>query len=216
MLIRKYGIILLIISMAFSHVVMASDLGQTISRQGNGKGATACIACHGVDGGGMAQAGFPQLAGLNSVYMEKQLHDFASTKRNSPVMAPIAKALSDVEIKAVATYFSKMAIPSSAGKSAGNGKLMQAGKKLAEKGNWPNDVPACFACHGAGATGIGEHFPALAGQHAMYIEQQLNAWRTGLRNNDANQLMKGVALRLSDAEIKSVSAYLASLSAGKQ
>lgn len=215
MLILKYRTIVLGILVTFTNVGMASDLGQSISNQGNSKGASACIACHGVDGNGMAQSGFPRLAGLSSVYMEKQLHDFANAKRNSPIMAPIAKALSGAEIKAVADYFAKMAIPASPRKSINDNQLIQEGKTLAEKGNWSNDVPACFACHGAGALGIGDHFPALAGQHAMYIEQQLHAWRNGQRTNDPNQLMKGVALRLSVAEIKFVSAYLASLQAAE-
>lgn len=211
MLILKYRTILLAILMTFTHVVMASDLGKTIATQGNSKGATVCIACHGVNGGGQAQAGFPRLAGLNSAYIEKQLHDFTTAERNSAVMTPIAGALSESEIKAVAAYFAKMAPPSPVGKLSNNDKRIKEGKKLAENGNWSNDVPACFACHGTEASGIGAHFPALAGQHAIYIEQQLNAWRNGQRSNDPNQLMKGVALRLNDAEIKAVSAFLASL-----
>lgn len=212
MLLLKHKTIVLTMFMTFTPVAMADNLGQTIAAQGNNKGAMACITCHGVDGSGQAQAGFPRLAGLNPVYMEKQLHDFADAKRNNPVMAPIAKALSTDEKKAVAAYFANMAMLSPAGKPANDDTLIKAGKQLAENGNWSKDIPACFTCHGAGAGGIGEHFPALAGQHAMYIEQQLYAWRKGQRNNDPNQLMKGVALHLNDAEIKSVSTYLASLS----
>ena len=211
MLILKYRTTLLTILMAFTHMAMASELGKTIASQGNGKGATACIACHGVDGAGQAAAGFPRIAGLNPAYMEKQLHDFTKANRINRTMAPIASALSDKEIKAVVAYFAKMKRITSASKSSADDNLMKKGKKLAEKGNWPNNVPACFARHGVGAIGIGDHFPALAGQHASYIEQQIKSWRTGLRKNDPNQLMKGVAMRLSDMEIKAVSTYLASL-----
>lgn len=211
MLMLKYKTTLLTMFMALSHVAMGSDLGQTLATQGNSKGATACIACHGVDGAGMAAASFPRLAGINPAYMEKQLHDFTKATRNSAIMAPIASALSDEEIKAVAAYYSKLKLITPSSQAATDDTLMEVGKKLAEKGNWPNDIPACFTCHGAGANGIGDPFPALAGQHASYIEQQLQYWRSGQRNNDPNELMKGVAVRLSDAEIKAVSAYLASL-----
>lgn len=213
MLIFRNTAVVLTLLMAYAQAAMAADLGQTIATQGNGKGATACIACHGVDGGGQAQAGFPRLAGLNQAYLEKQLHDFAKASRNNPVMAPMAKALTDKEIKAVAAYFANMAPTTSGAAPAVDPAVLTQGKKLAENGNWSKDVPACFACHGVGANGIGEHFPALSGQHASYIEQQLQAWRSGQRKNDPNELMKGVAKRLTDAEIKAVSSYLASLTA---
>jgi len=211
MLKLKYRTTLLTMLMVFTHIAMGSDLGKTLATQGNSKGATACIACHGVDGSGLAGAGFPRLAGLNPAYLEKQLHDFTKASRTNPMMSPIASALSEKEIKAVADYFSKIKLTIPGSKSTANNKLMDEGKRLAENGNWSNDVPACFACHGVGASGIGDHFPALAGQQADYIEQQILSWRNGQRHNDPNQLMKGVAMRLSETEIKAVSAYLASL-----
>ena len=210
-----YRNIVLPILMIFTQVDMASDLGETLSKQGNTKGATACIACHGVNGGGLSSTGFPRLSGLDPAYIEKQLQDHANEKRVNPVMAPIAKALSDDERKAVATYYAQMAMPSPAEKPANDDAAIatiKEGKQLAVNGAWSKDILACYACHGVGAGGIGENFPELAGQNALYIEQQLNAWCNGQRKNDPNDLMKGVALRLSDAEIKSVNAYLARLS----
>lgn len=204
------------IFIAVSHVAMASNLGESIATKGNGKGASACSTCHGVNGSGLASAGFPRLAGLNAAYIEKQLRDFTNAKRSSPVMAPMAKALSAKDIKAVADYYSRMKLNTPETNSSNNKTLLLKGKKLAEHGNWPNDIPACFTCHGAGATGIGTHFPALAGQHASYIEQQLKSWQSGQRDNDPNQLMKGVAKRLSVTEIKAVSAYLSSLATAAQ
>lgn len=47
--------------------------------------------------------------------------------------------------------------------------------------------------------GDGEDFPAIAGQYASYIGQQIRAWRDGMRSNDAVELMTGVAERLTDA-----------------
>jgi cytochrome c553 len=190
---------------------MANDLGQTIATHGNGKGAIACMACHGSKGEGQAQTGFPRLAGLDAGYIEKQLHDFTTAQRNNVMMSATAKALSDTEIKAIANYYAKLTLVASATQLSTNEALIQTGKTLAERGNWSNDIPACFACHGEGGNGIGSAFPALAGQHANYIEKQLNDWRSGLRSNDPNELMKGVALRLSDAEINAVSTFFASL-----
>lgn len=66
--------------------------------------AMACTGCHGPDGKGIAAAGFPRLAGLPAAYLSKQLHDWRSGSRKQPVMEPLAKALSEDEIKAVSTY----------------------------------------------------------------------------------------------------------------
>ena len=199
--------------MLISSPLFANELGRTIAQQGNNKGATACISCHGAAGQGMAAAGFPLLAGIDAGYLEKQLVDFTTDKRANAIMTSIARSLTAKEKKAVAEYFAKQSSPKSSPATQADAARLKLGKAIAEQGNWPNNVPACFACHGVDAAGIGKHFPLLAGQHALYIEQQLGAWRNGTRSNDPNELMKGVAMRLSDAEIKAVSTYLSSLSA---
>jgi cytochrome c553 len=45
----------------------------------------------------------------------------------------------------------------------------------------------------------------------VYIAAQLNAWRSGTRKNDPNDLMGHIARSLSDTEIKDLSAYFAGL-----
>ena len=214
MLINKQAAIFLLFSLSyFNHSVYANELGQKIAMQGNAQGATACIACHGADGGGQVQAGFPRLAGLAEQYLINQLESFDKGTRQSPVMGPIAKAMSKQEIAAVTNYFAKLPTPKGKMSTSTDKTLMLQGKQLATKGNWDNNVPACYACHGPQARGVGQYFPALAGQPAGYITQQIQAWRSGTRTNDPNQLMQGIAKRLSEAEISAVSMYLASLSA---
>ena len=44
----------------------------------------------------------------------------------------------------------------------------------------------CIACHGADGNSVNPEWPNLAGQHATYIERQLNAFRAGERKNDAD------------------------------
>ena len=70
-------------------------------------------------------------------------------------------------------------------------------------------MSACAACHGP--TGVGNplaNFPKLNGQHAEYTVQQLKAFRAGARANDAGAMMRGVAGKMTDAEIEAVSEYL--------
>ena len=53
--------------------------------------------------------------------------------------------------------------------------------------------------------------PRLQGQYADYIETQLKAFRAGERSNDPASMMRTVAIRMTDAEIKAVSDYAAGL-----
>ena len=54
-------------------------------------------------------------------------------------------------------------------------------------------------------------YPRISGQYAEYVELQLKAFKSGARANDPNGMMRGVAAKMSDAEIKAVSEYVAGL-----
>jgi cytochrome c553 len=43
----------------------------------------------------------------------------------------------------------------------------------------------CFVCHGEGGNSVVPNFPKLAGQHANYLEKQLNEFLSGKRKNEA-------------------------------
>jgi thiosulfate dehydrogenase len=183
--------------------------GQQLANQGNGKGALACVSCHGADGAGNAAASFPRLAGLNADYLRTQIKRFQSGERVSPVMTPIAKALTSTETEAVTTYFAGLQTPS---KTHATAPTSQVGEQLATLGSWADrQLPACEQCHAPGGSGIGSVFPALTGQPASYIRQQLIAWQQGTRRGDPNNLMQSVAKRLTQPEINSVADYFASL-----
>lgn len=184
------------------------DAGKAIVLQGNGKANTACIACHGAEGAGNAQASFPQLARLDAAYLARQIRDFQRGTRKDVLMQPVARALSETEIADVTAYFAAQRPPAPA---AADPALLARGARLAVSGFWEKDIPACISCHGSGGRGVGGNFPALAGQHASYIAKQLQAWRSGARANDPQGLMKGIALRLPASDIPAVSAYFASL-----
>jgi cytochrome c553 len=191
--------------------------------------AMPCISCHGPDGKGMPAAGFPRLAGLPADYIGKQLRDFRSGARDNPVMKPIASALTDEELSAVASAYA--ARPKVNVTPSANGTprpLAGSGAWLALRGAWERNIPECILCHGPSGVGVGDNFPPLAGQSALYLETQLQAWRTqtvvsgkgrsakttylpATRQNDPNGLMQHIAADLSEAEIKAVAAYFESL-----
>jgi cytochrome c553 len=79
----------------------------------------ACVACHGPVGRGNLAAGYPALRAQQSVYIVKQLNDYASgarysganpagASRNGMMMFTIAKRLSAEQIRDVASYVQGM------------------------------------------------------------------------------------------------------------
>jgi thiosulfate dehydrogenase len=187
----------------------AESPGERIAQKGADQpGAVSCASCHGIDGGGNEQSGFPRLAGLDAAYIENQLLAFKQGHRTNPVMAGMAAPLTDQDIQDVAAYYAGLSAVSHARAPAGVSAA--AGEQLARYGDMPNrGLPACLQCHGPGGAGVGKSFPPLAGQPYSYILAQLKAWKTGTRSGEPLGLMQAVAAKLTDAESESVAAYLA-------
>ena len=95
--------------------------------------------------------------------------------------------------------------------AAKNAATIALGRQLYRGGDVGRGLAACAACHGPTGAGLPAQFPRLAGQYADYTEAQLKAFRVGERANDANRSMRTIAEKLSDAEIKAVSDYIAGL-----
>lgn len=185
---------------------------QSITLQGNGNGAPACVTCHGAQGEGMAASGFPRVAGLNAGYMQTQLDAFAKGERNNAMMTPIAKTLSKEERAALANYYASLGnMVSATPLPVPLAKKSSPGEILAQQGRWSQGLPACVQCHGAMGSGVGADFPALAGQSALYIENQLHAWQRGQRAPGPLGLMKVIASKLSSTDIKEVANYFSLL-----
>lgn len=65
----------------------------------------------------------------------------------------------------------------------------------------------CAACHNADGNSTVPMYPRLAGQHAMYLENALKAYRDGQRNGGNAAIMAPMAKPLSDADIGDLAAY---------
>ena len=173
---------------------------------GKGKSAT-CAACHGADGNS-PMASFPKIAGQGEAYLLKQMKEFKSGARKNAMMAPMVAALSEQDMADLAAYFAS----NTSSAAAASEELVELGQKIYRGGNKESGVPACMACHGPTGTGVpAAGWPALSGQFAGYIEAQLNLFATGERNNDANDMMRDIAARLTSDEIKAVSSYASGL-----
>lgn len=82
--------------------------GEKLYRGGDqARAIPACMACHGPTGAGNEPAKFPALRGQQSVYVVKQLNDYASGARPtgpSGIMQTIAKRLSPEDMRNLASY----------------------------------------------------------------------------------------------------------------
>ena len=70
---------------------------------------------------------------------------------------------------------------------------------------------ACAACHGADGNPSDPQYPRLAGQYAEYTVQQLKNFRAEERSNDPERMMRTIADKMSDRQIKAVADYIAGL-----
>ena len=166
-----------------------------------------CSTCHGLHGISTAPT-FPNLAAQPAAYLEAQLKAFRDHSRADPhaqaFMWGMAAQLTDAKIKEIAEYFSKQ--PPAPGTSADPAEVA-AGRQIFENGIDAQGVPACMACHGDKAQG-NEVFPRLAGQHRSYIEKQLEAFASNLRENE---IMHQNATKLTARQISDVAAFLSSM-----
>ena len=194
----------LLISLLISLGISGAAWAQGDAAAGQGK-AAVCFGCHGADGNSTAPT-FPKLAGQHEGYLVKQLQDIKGGVRQSPLMIGFAAGLADQDMADLAAFFSGMEVKSGAATDAA---LVAKGKKIYDAGVQSKGVAACNACHASDGTGNGlAGFPAVKGQFAMYVDQQLKAFRDGARANDPAKMMRDVAGKLSDDEIKAVSAYI--------
>ncbi|MPY25303.1 cytochrome c4 [Shewanella psychropiezotolerans] len=175
--------------------------------------AIVCSACHGVDGNSMIDM-YPKLAGQQTTYLIKQLHDFRSAAktggkegRNDPIMGGMALMLSDQDIEDVAAYYSSQTKVVAEVKD-----IPTLGEQLYKGGDMTRGITACIACHGPEGAGIElAGFPDIGGQHANYLKIQLNKFSDTNRNNDLNGMMQDIAKKLTSDDIEALSKYISSL-----
>ena len=179
--------------------------GQAIAGQ-------TCVACHASDGNSVAPAN-PKLAGQLPEYLHKQLANFKpqggkKAERENPVMGGMVASLSDADMRNLAAYYAAQKLKPAAARSK---DLAAAGQKLYRGGNSAKGIPACAGCHGPDGSGMPSQYPRIAGQYAEYVEAQLKLFKSGERANDPNRMMRGVAERMTEKDIKAVAEYVAGL-----
>lgn len=157
-----------------------------------------CAVCHGTDGKGKKE-GVPVLAGQNPKYLFIQFEKFLTGHRTEPVMQSLAKNLTEQDKINIALFYSSK-------ETAANNLSVSEDDKSAGLTIYKKQ---CSSCHGEDAKGHGE-FPRIAGQNQAYSIKSLHAFRKkgGEREND---LMRALVNKLTDEEIRQVSAFLSSI-----
>lgn len=206
----------LLVTVAFTIAVSAAhaeDKGTpTVSRQELKAKTDYCKTCHGVYAQGFRGAfPMPRLAGQQPEYLKNQLQAFIERRRTNHVMFNVAHVLSPPLLTALTTYFKDLNPKPLGGAPK---EVEAAGKKLYEEGVPSAGVPPCASCHGPDAKGAGE-FPRLAGQLNDYIISKLTNWDKERDQNpakpDSSAIMQPIAHELTQAQIRSVAAYVSNL-----
>jgi cytochrome c553 len=170
-----------------------------------------CAGCHNPDGNSTIPEN-PNLSGLDPDYMVRQMQDFKSGNRKSPIMGGIIPMVDEKEFPALAEFFSKQK-PKLGGKV--DAKLAALGKEIYDEGIVGSAVPACSGCHNDDGSGT-EKYPRIAGQHSNYVIQQLLSFKSGERANDVKAVMRAVAKRMNEKEIRAVAEYVVTLKGSQE
>jgi cytochrome c553 len=167
-----------------------------------------CIGCHGIKG---YQASFPEvyrvpmISGQNAKYIVASLNAYQKGERKHPTMRGISASLSEQDMADLGAYYEQhgKTEPVTKTPKAPDAKVAA----LLQKG-------ACISCHGDNfSKPIDPSYPKLAGQHKDFLYVALKSYKTENlatwgRNNG---VMGGIAKQFSNAELKAMSAYIASL-----
>lgn len=165
-----------------------------------------CSGCHNPDGNSVIPEN-PKLSGLDAEYLVRQLQDFKTGNRKSPAMSGIIPLVDEKEFEALATFFHRQT-PKAGGSV--DAKLAAQGREIYDEGIVGSAVPACSGCHNEDGSGT-EKYPRIAGQHSAYVVQQLLSFKNGGRANDSKAVMRAVAKRMNDKEIRAVAEYVVTL-----
>ena len=192
----------LLVSIAFAPVQAEGD-----PEAGKTKSAS-CAACHGVDGNSVNPE-WPKLGGQHAGYLVQQLLYFADGERDNAVMKGMAANLTAQDREDLGAYFASQEVSY----GTADPELVELGERIYRGGNAESGVAPCMGCHGPNGSGNpSANYPALHGQHAKYVENQLHGFAEGNRiNENSIKMMQITASRMTNKEIRAVASYIQGL-----
>ncbi|MBS0431080.1 MAG: cytochrome c4 [Proteobacteria bacterium] len=163
-----------------------------------GHGATLalrCTMCHGPTG--ISYADSPNLAGQYASVTYKQLRDYQSGARSNGIMTPMARSLSDTDLRQLAAYYASLPRPAIV--------MAGAAPAIVKWGDPMRNIAPCGSCHGDIAHTAAS--PWLRGEPRAYIVAQLREFASGRRRNDINEQMRAMAHGMTAAEMMAAADY---------
>ena len=150
--------------------------------------ASGCSGCHG-DKGVASDPATPSLAGQDAQYLAIATQAYKDGTRKDETMKGAVAGLNEKAIRDIAAFFAS--------------QLPQAPKvrKPLSLAEW---AERCDRCHGINGNSSDPVVPAIAAQRADWLEQVLNAYRTGVRKSTAMGAMMSV---MSDSEVRELAAH---------
>lgn len=161
-----------------------------------------CDVCHG-PAGHSASPAIPNLAAQPRSYLVAKMRLFRNHSLSKPQGHLDILGLSlldDPGADAIARHYARQ--PAPPGKS-GDAAEIAEGSKIFGQGIAEQNIPACSVCHGANAAGRWI-FPRLAGQHADYLQRQMEQIQ---RDQREAPVMHGILKTLTADQMKFVAAY---------
>lgn len=193
--------------------LMVAPMVQAAGNPQAGKAqATACAACHGADGASPIAPSYPWLAGQNEQYLLRQLKMIQSNERQIALMTGQLTGKSEQDLADLAAYYASL--PDKVVPTEASDETLELASGIYRGGILAKGVAACTSCHAPSGNGnVLAGFPAIGGQPTEYTIAQLTAYREGQRATDEGfgGMMRGVASRLTDTEIKALAEYLRGL-----
>jgi cytochrome c553 len=196
-------------TLALGGLQVAAQSGRELATtEGAAEAVSACARCHGAEGRRPASKFVPVLHGQPRAFLAAALEAYASDKRASGMMQPVASDLASDAVQKVAAFYAGLP-PPPPDQTAADPQAVTRGQTLARDGRPGARIPECLSCHGEGAL---QTYPRLAGQNAAYVAGRLHRWKRGIAAaTDTEAIMAPIAQLLSDQEIQDLSAYFASL-----
>ena len=185
--------------------------------------ATACAACHGVDGN-PSDPMYPRIAGQAERYTARQMALIASGQRGgmAVAMVPFVQDLTPQDMRDIGAYYATqkagagLADDTVIAEGPNKGmKFYEVGQRLFRGGDAARGVPACIACHSpTGGGNPGPAYPHIGGQFQDYSARRLQEYRTGTtmeKDPALFHIMAQVSNRLTDEEIQALATFLQGL-----
>ena len=150
--------------------------------------ASACSSCHGYNGVASDPA-TPSLAGQDAQYLATALQAYKEDARKDETMKGAVADLKEKAMRDIAAFYASQ---------------QPQPPKVRQPLSLTEWTERCDRCHGINGNSSDPVVPAIAAQRGDWLEQVMNAYRTGARKSTAMSAMMSV---LSDAKVKELAAH---------